>query len=123
MKLPTAITITDQLAFADGGSLMLLAVDENGQECSILLGQTMFDAPNRGRLSFNKELVGVRSAEESEIIELIRNADFGSAGTEVDFARWCARERVLREVCDDFIARILAPLPPLATQVDRSKSS
>lgn len=112
MDLPDTVTILETFLFLDGGSRELLVADGVGQEHSIHLSQWMFDRPGRGRLYFDRQLVDMRSEEERRIVELIQSADCGPRGNEVDYARWCRREKVVKEFCDSFIAQLLAPLQP-----------
>lgn len=75
MHLPNSITITDSAYLLDGGTTTLQGRTNAGEDFSVQLNQRVFDSyANPGRLSFNGKLVDVRSDEESQILQLLRNA-------------------------------------------------
>jgi len=113
LELPKAITITRSSAYSDGGSEDLIGTMDDGGQFQIHLHQWMFEDAYRGRLLFNRELVEFRSSDEARIVDLIRNASFESGDGSVDFRDWRRPEVIWKERCDRFVARILAPIPPL----------
>jgi hypothetical protein len=76
MQLPTQITIVNSCFFLDGGTVILHAITTDGAKCEIQLNQRVFAEfyANPGRLYFNQELVEVRSADESRIVQLLKDA-------------------------------------------------
>lgn len=63
--------------FLDGGSIILCAVTDVGEKRHICLNQHAWNEyDNPGRLVFNGALVGVRSDDAREIVNLLSNAGF-----------------------------------------------
>lgn len=123
MQLPKAITITNSMALADGGSEILVGITDDGGPFEIHLHQWMFEHEYRGRLSFNRHLVEFRSSDEAAIVDLIRNASFEHGDRYVNFRDWRRPEVIWREYCDRFVARILAPIPPLSRRMAKGDNS
>lgn len=80
MTFPAVLTIRHSAAAADGGTISLGAIDEDGKVHSVVLVQHAFiklDTPPQaipGRLYFDGEIVEVRSTTEGVLLELLRNA-------------------------------------------------
>ncbi len=75
LKIPSSITLTESEYWLDGGTMVLCAITETGDECHIQLNQREFDTYiDPGRLYFNGRPVAVRSDDELQIVNLLKNA-------------------------------------------------
>ena len=76
LRIPAKITIVGSRYYLDGGTVALLAITDEGNECTIQLNQSVFaGGDDPGRLLFNNELIEVRSAEEHQIVALLETAE------------------------------------------------
>lgn len=81
MILPTQLTVTNAAYAFDGGTTALRAIDEAGEEHTILLAQHAFPKTSRsgdavpGRLYFDDQLVPQRSEFEAGVLALLRSAE------------------------------------------------
>ncbi|TWT79652.1 hypothetical protein CA13_10580 [Planctomycetes bacterium CA13] len=83
-----AITIVeDGGLIQDGGTVELYGVTKSGHRCFIRLNQhalygdyLLATAESPGRLCFNNQLIDVRSADEEELLRLLKNAEVKSVG-------------------------------------------
>ena len=98
MQLPQTLTTCDSKYFLDGGTTILEAIDNTGCERSLMLVQHRFPTPSDGlellpgRLYFSGELIEMRSEEESQLLHLLRTAEFqvkapkDTSGTTIEIA-------------------------------------
>ena len=85
MALPTRLTFHNCGYRLDGGSAHLYARDETGTEHVLTLWQHASVSPvdddqrTPGRLYFDEDIAPIRSAIESELLNLLKGADFDVA--------------------------------------------
>ena len=84
MSMPARLILQDCFYLLDGGTIILNMVDESGQCRQAILTQHAFPETSSmnnipGRLYFDCQLVPIRSRLESELLELLRNADIQMA--------------------------------------------
>jgi len=75
MNLPESIIVTDCHGFLDGGTIVVEARSDTGESIQFRLNQHVFAGKsNPGRLEFEGELIGARSEEESQLLQLLADA-------------------------------------------------
>ncbi len=81
MMLPAKLTVHNSAYALDGGTTVLQATDEAGQDHAVMLVQHAFPQPSPslgalpGRLYFDRELVPMRSDLEAGLVSLLRAAE------------------------------------------------
>jgi len=80
MELPRRLTLHDFDYLLDGGTVVLRGTDEAGRKHVVTLRAHMrASAADAGRLYFDGDLVAIRSAEESAVLQLLRAASLRCA--------------------------------------------
>jgi hypothetical protein len=86
MELPAKFVIHNFAYAFDGGTTVIQATDEAGQQHAVMLVQHAFPQPSAsleavpGRLYFNGELVSMRSQLEAGLLVLLRSAEVHYSG-------------------------------------------